>query len=171
MKMKATSLDAFAEMVSDGTLSDSFQKAYDLVEQNPGCTVTELLNIGVNEGIYPYPNKGFITPRITEMVKEGIIIRPRKKPCTISKKMALINELAPIEWLNKHKVLKQHSRGKIVKNLLEIESKTTEGVFHTVIEWHDGTIYCSCNYFYKRPGKIKCHHIEGIRVARGDLCV
>jgi hypothetical protein len=164
--MRDTSLEAFGELLSDDALGDSHRRAYDLVESNPNCTVKELLDIGVNQGLYPYADRNFIAPRITEMVNNGIIIRPRKRVCNITGKSAFVNVLSPIEWRNKWNELRHGSGGKIVKNRLEIESKTTEGLVHTVIEYHDGTVFCSCNIMYHRSIRKICHHIEGMLLAR-----
>lgn len=162
--MRETSLDAFSEIMSNGILGDSHHKAYSLIKDNPHCTVKELLDIGVNEGIYPYADRNFIAPRITEMVNSGIIVRPKKRTCTITGKSAFVNILAPLEWRYKFNQLRNNGR-KIIKNRLEIESNTTKGLFHTVIEYHDGVIFCSCNTIYHRSIRTKCHHINGMLLA------
>lgn len=163
--MQDTSLDAWDKIYCDGTLGAMYAKALKLVEENPDKTVKELLQIGVDEGVYPYLDRNLIAPRLTGLVGEGLIVRPFKRACTENGNVVLVHRLAPESWREKYRKLQQYGIRKIVKNRLEIESKTKSGTYHTVIEWHDGTRGCTCNKEYGRPMIYKCHHINGMKKA------
>ena len=97
-KLQDTSLDTFDDILNDGTLGEMSEKARMLVEDNPGKTVRELLQIGIDDEIYSRSDRNLIAPRITLLAEEGIIIRPRKRICTVSGRRVMVHELAPMAW-------------------------------------------------------------------------
>lgn len=162
-KLQDSTLDTFDEILNDGTLGVMSEKARVLVEDNPGKTVRELLQIGIAEKIYSRSDRNLIAPRITLLAEEGIIIRPRKRICTVSGRRVSIHELSPRAWKEQRaEIYRAEKTRKFVKNRLEIESSKNPDIIHTVIEWTDGSVSCSCNKLYHRTEKARCHHALGM---------
>lgn len=164
--MKDTSLDAWDDILCDGTLGGMMLKALSLISDNKDKTVRELLSIGVNMEIYLREDRNLIAPRITGLADEALIIRPFTRPCTITGKTVLVHRLAPKEWVEHRRyLLQQHYKGPCVMHRLEIESNSKKGAFHTTIWWSDGSVSCTCNELYHRPAHHRCHHVKGLILA------
>ncbi len=162
-KLQDTSLDTFDDILNDGTLGEMSEKARMLVEDNPGKTVRELLQIGIDDEIYSRSDRNLIAPRITLLAEEGIIIRPRKRICTVSGRRVMVHELAPMAWKEQRAELyRTEESRKFVKNRLEIESSKNPDIIHTVIEWTDGSVSCTCHDLYHRTPEARCHHALGM---------
>jgi hypothetical protein len=163
-KLQESSLSAYDDILNDGTLGIMTMKALQLVEDNPGRTVRELLEIGVIEGVYRNADRNAIAPRITQLAEEAIIIRQERRKCSITGKTVMTHSPAPLGWMERRRSISHSFPGvkKYVRNLIEIESKSHPGTFHTTVEWSDGTVTCSCNDLYRRPAEYRCHHALGM---------
>ena len=162
-KLQDTSLDTFDDILNDGTLGVMSEKARMLVEDNPGKTVRELLQIGIDGGKYSRSDRNLIAPRITLLAEEGIIIRPRKRICTVSGRRVSVHELAPMAWKEQRaEIYRAEKTRKFVKNRLEIESSKDTNIIHTTVWWTDGSVSCTCHDLYKRPSDLRCHHALGM---------
>lgn len=161
-KIQDSTLDSFDEILNDGTLGASTEKARQLVEDNPGKTAKELLRNGYLNQIYKREDRNAIGPRLTMLAEDGVIIRPSKRKCTITGKTVFIHELAPESWRLHRKELRGQHKGPYVKNRIETVSKSRKGVIHTTVEWTDGTVSCTCNELYHRSKDLRCHHAKGM---------
>lgn len=163
-RLQESSLAAFDDILNDGTLGIMTMKALALVEEYPERTVRELLEIGVINGVYRNADRNLIAPRITLLAEEAIIIRQHRRKCTITGKTVMTHSPAPPGWMERRRSISQSSPGvkKYIRNRIEVESKSHPGTFHTVVEWTDGTVSCSCNDIYHRPAEYRCHHALGL---------
>jgi len=162
-KLQDTTIECFDQLLNDGTLGEMEIKALSLVEQNEGLTVRELLEIGVQQGVYARADRNLIAPRITCLAENCIIIRPHKRLCSITGKRVMTHSLAPPGWAEHRRFLRKTWPGKkFVVHRLEVESKTTPNLYHTVVWWTDGSVTCTCNRHYHRPMEYRCHHALGL---------
>ena len=160
--MQDTSEDAFDNILNSGLLGEMYVKAKNLVEDNPDMTVRELLRHGVETEVYNHEDRNAIAPRITGLVKEGIIFRPYKRICEVTGERVFVHRMMPKNTLRHRTKLFSSYKRPFVKHRMQIASKTKKGVMHTVIMWTDGKVTCTCQDTYHRPSDVRCHHAKGI---------
>lgn len=163
--MQDTSEDAFDNILNSGLLGEMYVKAKNLVEDNPDMTVRELLRHGVDTEVYNHEDRNAIAPRITGLVREGIIYRPYKRICEVTGMRVFVHRMMPKNTLRHRTKLFSSYKRPFVKHRMEIASKTVKDLMHTVIKWIDGKITCTCHDTYHRPSDIVCHHAEGMEKA------
>jgi len=158
-KMQDTSLDTFDEILNDGSLGERHAMVLQLIEDNPGLTVMELVKEVPEWG----NDRNKVAPRCTELADEGIIIRPRKRKCSVRGRRVQTHELAPKAWRqHRAQLYRTEESRKFVKNRMEIESSKNPDIIHTVIEWTDGSVSCTCHELYHRSKHLRCHHALGM---------
>lgn len=167
--MQDQTLEAFDTILNDGTLEGMQMTALQLVLENPDMTVRELLQIGVDEGVYTNADRNVIAPRITSLAKEIVIVRPAKRPCRVTGKRAWIHRIAPDNWRNRRREYITRCPGrKYIRHRMEIESDSKPGLYHTVIMWTDGSVDCTCQHTYHRALEFKNHCTHAIGMITAD---
>ena len=161
-KIQKSTLESWDEITADGSFGAMTEVVRQLIEDNDGLTVKELLKLATDWG----NDRNKIAPKVTYLVEHGVVVRPTRRRCTVTKRIVSTHSLAPETWFDHRlRLVKNFSRKKVVKNRIETESKTTPGKFHTTIEWWDGTVSCTCSQEYHRPSHILCHHAKGLELA------
>lgn len=162
-KMQKSSLDAWDEGQEDGTFGEMTEAVKDTIENNPGLTVKELLKLMTDWG----NDRNKIAPKVTYLCEHGWVVRPKRRKCTVTGKMAFTHELAPHYWRDHIRALygRKVKRSRIVKNRIETESSKDSNINHTTIQWHDDSVSCTCSDLYHRPSSILCHHAKGLNLA------
>jgi len=161
-KMQDTSLDTWDEIINDGSFGEMTLRVRNLIEDNPGKTVKELLKLADGWG----NDRNKIAPKVTVLAEHGVIVRPSKRKCTVTGRRVFTHEMAPKSWReHRARLMKGKRPVKLVKNRIETESSKNKNVIHTTIEWTDGSVSCTCNSLYHRPSDILCHHAKGMVLA------
>lgn len=162
--MHDSSLEQFKELKDEGEYILEQAKILQIIEDNPDQTKNQILKIAIDEGKHVNVDSNWVAPKITDMVKKGLIVRPKKIMCPITNSINFIHRAAPKSWHEQRELLVSSGilKKNIVKKWQETQSKSKPGTIHTTILWHDGTVSCTCTELHNRDPTVLCHHAKGL---------
>jgi len=77
-----------------GSLGPRYQAILEALRERPRSTARELALYLWGRKAIPMPERNFVHPRLTELMKAGIVAAVDKKRCPITGKMVAVYELA-----------------------------------------------------------------------------
>ena len=77
-----------------GSLGPRYQAILEALRERPRSTARELALYLWERKAIPMPERNFVHPRLTELMKAGIVAAVDKKRCPITGKMVAVYELA-----------------------------------------------------------------------------
>ena len=167
-RMKQGSLQTFDELRKKEEFKTDQAAILSIIEDNPNQTKNELLNRAIELEYTKAWNSNWIAPKLNMLMKKGLIIRPKRRLCTVTGEINYIHRKIPMSWSEERSRLL--SEGVAKKNLvldwMETESKTKPDTIHTTIMWYDESISCTCNEEYSRSPEFRCHHAKGMYEAK-----
>jgi len=77
-----------------GSLGPRYQAILEALRERPRSTARELALFLWERKAIPMPERNYVHPRLTELMKAGIVAAVDKKKCPITGKMVAVYELA-----------------------------------------------------------------------------
>ena len=83
-----------------GSLGPRYQAILEALRERPRSTARELAMYLWKRGDIPMPERNFVHPRLTELMKTGLVAAVDKKRCPITGKMVAVYEIVDAEEID-----------------------------------------------------------------------